>query len=297
MNIVGGQFTTLGNGLLYIAVIETKVNPNSTRMLFYNGEKVVGEHTVNTRIMSVDASLKEIKIASADKFGSVVISGGDSVEFEFIDGPGTGKGKFGYLTRLKFIGAELYACGDLCQVYKRSSRGWTAIDEAIRVHDKKSVGQALNDMDGFSPDEIYAVGDRGRIFCLGDGKWQIVDSLTNVSLEKVTCHEDGFVYIAGNNGTLIRGRKDQWELWASLEDEGGSDRLWGLNFFQDELYCCTANTLYKIVDRNFKKVDIPIPQEGSYFDIIRGMDCLWIFSVNQLLSFDGSEWKRHGILP
>jgi len=295
MSIISAEFTNIGGGLLYIAIIEKELDKNSTRMVFYNGKEIVGEHTINARIMDVGAASVEAKVASADKNGTIVITDGDFVKFEFIDGPGTGKDKFGYLSRIKFIDSELFVCGDLCQVYKRESAGWQAIDDDIRVMDKKAVGQAINDIDGFSQKEIYAVGDRGRIFCLVDDKWKIFDSITNVSLEKVMCSDDGFAYVVGGNGTLIRGRNNQWELWANLEDEEGRDKLWSVNIYRDEIYCCTAFGLYKVVDKIFEKVHIPIKKEGSYFDLICGMDCLWLLASNQLLSFDGLEWNSHTI--
>lgn len=295
MSIISGKFTKIGGGLIYIAIIDKDQNKNVTRMVFYNGKKVIGEHTVNARIMDVSAALVEPKVASADKNGTIVITDGDSVNFEFIDGPGTGKGKYGYLSRVKYIDSELFACGDLCQVYKRESGVWKRIDDEIRIEDKMAVGQAINDLDGFSQQEIYAVGDRGRVFCLAGNNWKVFDSITNVSLEKIKCSNDGFAYVVGDKGTLLRGRNDKWELWATLEDEGGNDRLWSVNIFQDEIYCCTAYDLYKVVDNTFIKIQIPIRREGSYLDLIRGMDSLWILASNQLLSFDGISWNSHSL--
>ncbi|WP_341325083.1 hypothetical protein [Methylotuvimicrobium sp. KM2] len=189
----------------------------------------------------------------------------------------------------KTISGYVFACGMLRQVYHRTNEGiWKNISATSPKAEEKVGFEAI---DGFSLNEIYAVGWSGEIWEYFDSKWIARSSPTNLILTSVCCAPDNSVYIGGQNGTLIKGRNDSWEI-IQWEDDIDID-IWDLHWFQNKLYVATIRNLYTLegntlVDVNFGETDIT-----SCFNLTEAEGVMWSIGHEDVLSFDGNKWQKY----
>src|SRR5262245_13931437 len=99
------------------------------------------------------------------------------------------------------IGGYVYACGMKRQVYKRTGEKRWIDMSAPPVGPTEKFG--FEAIDGYSEDEIYAVGWGGEIWQYNGSKWANCKSPTNVILSAVCCAPDKTLYIAGQKGVLV----------------------------------------------------------------------------------------------
>jgi hypothetical protein len=187
------------------------------------------------------------------------------------------------------IGGFVFACGMKRQVYQRIDEDqWVDISAPFPANNEKAGFEAI---DGFSTKEIYAIGWGGEIWKFNGTKWANKASPTNVILTSVCCAPNGVVYICGQQGVMITGRQDAWEL-VEWEDDVSVD-LWDLCWFQDKLYVATMTNLYtfeqnRLVEVDFGEIDTP-----TCFSLTTADGVLWSIGRDDVVSFDGKSWQRY----
>jgi photosystem II stability/assembly factor-like uncharacterized protein len=130
------------------------------------------------------------------------------------------------LRALSTIGGRAYACGMLREVYVRTGEAqWQAISAPEA---SPGVPAGFEAIAGLGEENIYAVGWRGEIWQRKDDGWIQRDSPANVILTGVCCTDDGYAYICGQNGTLIKGRDDQWAI---IDHELPTQDYWDIHAF------------------------------------------------------------------
>jgi hypothetical protein len=107
----------------------------------------------------------------------------------------------------------------------------------------------------------------------------------------VCCAGDGVVYAVGQQGTMLRGRRDRWELvpW----EEEVSVELWDLCWFGDKLYVAAINGLFTLEGNLLAPVDFGIVDTPTCFSLTTADGVLWSIGRDDVLSFDGSAWRRY----
>ncbi len=114
------------------------------------------------------------------------------------------------LRRLVAVGETIYACGMNRAVLERTGPGqWSPVGPPARDADATVVG--FEGLAGFDAREMYAVGWHGELWWRDEGTWRRVESTTQANLTSVTCADDGFVYVVGHDGVLLKGRRDSWQ--------------------------------------------------------------------------------------
>ena len=108
--------------------------------------------------------------------------------------------RYGSFRSLAEIGGQAYAVGLRGMAYRLDELvKWTRIDEGLsRDFDVQAIH-------GFDATDIYAVGFRGELWHFNSRQWTRCELPTNVNLASVKCARDGFVYVAGHGGILMRG--------------------------------------------------------------------------------------------
>jgi hypothetical protein len=273
---------------LYLACGFTTSNVAESRMLLLSSEGKWGRHDVNSRVRSVDVGCNPFTFYALGKDGMVSLGDRDGIKFEFISDAGTGINKYGYVKRIRHIGEQLYVCGDLHQVYRRSRNAWAHIDNGILIKDYRAVGRSLNDIHGMDEADIYTVGDRGVIFHYDGKKWQEIISPTNCNLERVLCRSKDEIYACGAHGTLLRGNKNGMEIIQT--DDQFRETLWGLAWFQDKIYVTSVLNIWMLNGQELQKVEHGITVSGSYNRLSASKNTLWSIGVNDLLTYDGHSW-------
>lgn len=69
----------------------------------------------------------------------------------------------------------------------------------------------FDDIDGFGPDDLYAVGGNNDVWHYDGKGWIPLDVTEQFRPKVVCCAEDGYVYIAGAWGMVVRGRDAEWQ--------------------------------------------------------------------------------------
>jgi hypothetical protein len=209
--------------------------------------------------------------------------------------------KFGPLLGTRAIGGRAFATGYRRQVYLRSGPGrWEIIDGTIpgEKRDDKNPVPAFESIDGFGPNDLYVVGNRGQIWHFDGAAWMALASPTNVQLMSVLCASNGAVYACGQLGIVIRGRDNLWEV---IHDDPGAGYLWDIHEFQGRIFCVSHGILYELKDGDLAPLPLPdypsldggIPV--SFYKLATCRDCLWSIGAKDVITFDGQEWKR--VLP
>ena len=143
------------------------------------------------------------------------------------------------LRAVNTIDGYAVACGMRRQVYIRTDEeAWSAIN--VPETDEME-GTGFEAIAGYSMDEIYAVGWNGEIWKWDGKEWHDQVSPTNIILTGVTCAGDGYVYVCGQDGALIRGRDGRWTV---LDVDNMNSDFWDVHWFDGKLYIATMQTLY-----------------------------------------------------
>lgn len=143
------------------------------------------------------------------------------------------------LRRLAAVGDSIFACGMNRVVLERISVGeWSSVGPSAN----DSAVVSFEAIAGFDSRELYAVGWRGELWWRDDGTWKRVESTTTANLNAVTCAADGFVYVAGHDGVLLKGRRDQWQRTTTMT----RDDLRGVATFDGKVHVITDSAIDEI---------------------------------------------------
>ncbi len=199
------------------------------------------------------------------------------------------EGKSGHLRCARAIGGRAYIAGMDRQVYRRAAKGrWEAVDAGLPYEEEEVV--SFEAIDGFSENEIYAVGRKGEIWRFDGKRWRQIDTPTNLILLGVHCAEDGVVYVCGQVGTLLRGRNDEWEI---VKQKATQQDFWDVAWFKGSLYLATRDVLYVLRDGQMAPVDYgddDIPFSFYRFSVSPAE--LWTIGSKDAMRFDGTTWSR-----
>jgi hypothetical protein len=220
----------------------------------------------------------------------MVAIGEDGEVFTYVGGTDTDeriKPKPICLRNIGVVDGLAYACGMNRQVYRRSGENsWQAMHAPAPKRNEDTGFEAI---DGFSAKEIYAVGWEGEIWDWDGSKWLSRGSPTNLILTGVCCAGDKKVYACGQNGTLLRGRHDAWDV---IDLEEFTDDFWDVHWFKRKLYLATMTELFTYTSAGLEPVDFGDDAPGSCYRLTDAEGVLWSVGSDDVFSFDGTGWTR-----
>lgn len=187
------------------------------------------------------------------------------------------------------IDGVIYTAGMSRQVYKRkTSSTWVEIDHDV-VYEGEKIDIGFNTIGGFDCSEVYAAGLNGEIWNYDDHQWREIQSPTNVHLHSMCCASNGFVYIGGRSGVLIRGRHDLWEIF----DTDIKETIWDVCWFIDKLYLLTNKGVFLYIDGKLEKIQNDLLDYGDFLRFSSSKDRIWIFGQKRIVQFDGLLWHEY----
>ena len=249
----------------------------------YKGNWVDGANTDWDSTAIAHAKLPSVRLVFIGEDGDVCTYVGGKSTTEIIDPAPI------IIRNAKTVDGYVFACGMRRQVYKRVDEGkWVDISASFSNPGDKAGFEAI---DGYSGNELYAVGWSGEIWQYDGSKWADRASPTNVILSSVCCAPNGVVYVAGQNGILIKGRHDSWEI-VEWDDDADVD-IWDLCWFNDNLYVASINYLFTLQGNELVDVDFGEVELSSCYSLTEAEGVMWSIGNEDVLSFDGTTWQRY----
>ncbi len=233
--------------------------------------------------IAVHSKFKEFLVA--DRAGDVYYFGlGKNKQYE----PSTGG-----IIGLKNIDGSIYGVGASRSVRKRlDTGGWNLSQELKNIPGaQQASGKGFKDIDGFSQNDIYAVGGERDVWHFDGEDWTPLDiSRRPFFCTCVVCAEDGYVYIGGENGVIARGRGD---IWKTYYPEDHEEDFKSIVSYRGRVFAGTEEDTFIIGE---DLIPQPYDFEGQLRPIAgrfmyTAYDRLLIASnFNQVAFFDGEKW-------
>jgi hypothetical protein len=154
------------------------------------------------------------------------------------------------IMQLRNIAGKAYVAAAWRTVYRREGpNNWTCLcgndQEEIEAFKKTNRDYGFNDIGGFAEDDIYACGGDGDVMHYNGKSWRQLYCPTNEELHAICCAPDGKVYIGSDQGSVVVGRGDQWEILKSKAPKPIYDMTW----FKDRLYiACPTYGIYELYE-------------------------------------------------
>lgn len=214
-------------------------------------------------------------IGSGDQHLERVIGGKSSKKYSF-RGIGT-------------VADDVYAVGMGPIAYLRESPNkWKKmkIESQSRKQDHVRGFEAI---DGYGPNELYAVGWEGEIWSYMGASWKLEASPTNLILYDLCATPEDEVFACGQAGTIIQGRGSIWEV---IEIDEFDDDFWGVEWFQGKLYLATLDALYCYDGESIEWVDMKLEGSFSGYQLSVNDGVMWSIGGNDVLMYDGTSWTR-----
>jgi len=173
---------------------------------------------------------------------------------------------------IQLIGDYVYIVGPARAVYRRVGvKDWQLFNigtqddlmiDNIKKGKRSEFSYAFLSIDGFSENDMYAVGNKGEAWHYDGNKWSMIDLPTNADLHKVHCAKDGYVYISGDEYTILKGKGDNWEyiLNSQIEKPFDEHLIEAIAWFDGALYVGTQQGLYKYKNNIFEKIPLTPPE-------------------------------------
>ncbi|CAM3610251.1 hypothetical protein VA7868_03565 [Vibrio aerogenes CECT 7868] len=194
---------------------------------------------------------------------------------------------------LKNIHGTIYGATSARITYKRiGPDNWIKDERLKNIPGGDQTSQkGFRDIDGFSENDIYAVGGDRDVWHLDEQGWSPVDiSRQPFYCTCVVCAEDGYVYIGGRFGAIARGRGDEWETYYPEElthDIESIASYRGRIFVGTQKQTCVLGENLIPESYDFEG-QLPL-MAGHY--IYTAYDRLLIANnFNQVAFFDGEKW-------
>jgi len=233
----------------------------------------------------------EIMVFATGPDGIVSIGTLAGATEEIIDPSLDGPSRRGPIRDLQLIAGVPYAAGMGRQVYRREGvDNWTRQDQGVVLPRGEIQLCGFNSIDGLSEDTIYAVGFNGEIWLRNHNKWQQQDSPTNLVLHKVKVVREDLIFASGQMGTLLRSDGNHWEI---IEHEATTDDLWGMEWFQGELYLACDSGLFKLDSKDqLVEVDMQLSPKPTCRHLHANDGVLWSCGPKHVTwTEDGQTWN------
>jgi len=210
---------------------------------------------------------------------------------ETIDSSNQGPSDLVTMRQMRCIGDSIYAVGMARHAYRRVGPDqWLEIDQGVFVpRAQRTSAVGFNALAGRKGTEIYAVGYKGEIFFFDGTAWEQQASPTNIALNDVAVAPDGTVYTCGLAGTIVRGRRNQWE---SVTQDLTSANFWSVVVFNEIAYLSNYDGVFRLDDNVLRRVEFGpgICLDTAYLDARDGV--MWSVGHKDIaFTENGVDWS------
>lgn len=266
----------------------------TSRLIWLFDDGWASENVEDDFIVSITFSESRNSVYSLGRNGLVRCSGGAGLPISFDDVCGNYKDiriadaeDRGFMSKIRAIGDDVYACGWGSQIYRLGRNGWASFGLGL----PSDTRLAFLDINGPASDNLYAVGMDGVIAHFNGKSWSIVDSGTNINLFSTTVLANGEMIVTGAEGMVIRGAGENWRQMTPPSVTGN---LWDVVEFNGAIFAVSQSSptgLLQCDADSWVPAHIGIPFKPTTHRLSSGHGQLWSVGEYHLLKFDGVRWE------
>lgn len=190
----------------------------------------------------------------------------------------------GPLRQVRLVGDKVICGGSVGQVY------WLNGDH-FEPLPKLTIGgiePTIEGICGSSVNDFIVVTSEGLGAYFDGFHWHDLDFPTNASLTSV-CRLDGGDYaIAGYNGTILLGNREQWSIIEPIDDER---MYWGIATLNGTVYASHSGGIDIIRDDKVTPLEIPKANLFEFTGLANGADGIWSCSGQTIGLITTDGWR------
>ena len=192
----------------------------------------------------------------------------------------------GPLRKLRAFGDAVVAVGMDRRVYEfRPDETW--FDRSAPATRAKPV-TGFEAVTGSGLEDFYCAGWRGEIWHCAAGKWQQIDSPTNIMITDLTLAGDT-VYGCGLAGLILVGSGAQWRVL----DQGAFDLdLYSICVYEGRIFAASLYGVYELKQDKLHDVDYGIVPPTTAHTLCSTPEGLGVIGAKDLFFFDGATWRK-----
>lgn len=200
------------------------------------------------------------------------------------------------ITRTVGVSGHVYAIGRPMRIYRREGvDNWSHHNNRVALTAlERHKEDAFHDLDGFSPHNMYAVGDSGALWHYDGDNWRVQDFPTTLNLRTVVCANDGNIYITDSEGSIWYRKNGHWQICVKGEGVGFRDSVW----FAGYLWCAADFELCILESNRLipaqQAIHQPMPESLQRFcsrlSVSPDGHYLLVGNDDGLVRYDGTAW-------
>jgi len=185
---------------------------------------------------------------------------------------------------IRNIDGVTYAGGVNNSLFQFAGSNWSKVHDGdiIDAPDLKSHEGLV----GFNASELYAFGWGGALYSNVGGLWEKIETPTNVILTDGDVLGDT-VFIAGQVGTIIKGRADKWEV---VENDLLKQDIWSVRAFENAVYFSCLSGILRLKKDELTLVKGLGSGMRTAMSLFVGPSGLWSVGASDIVLFDGEDW-------
>jgi hypothetical protein len=185
-------------------------------------------------------------------------------------------------------------CGGVRSVAKMIEKNtWLSYTHLIPPHADRSIG-GFQDIDGFTENDLYAVGGQGDVFRFDGILWHHVEFPSNAWISTVCCGGDGNVYISGAEGLTFVGRDNKWK---KITDGGLNLGFRDMVWHEDRVWCTNDYGVWTIHNNKLSRPDLPSEIAVCAGHLAVGDEVLLLGGLGGAALLQNGKWENIYLRP
>lgn len=190
----------------------------------------------------------------------------------------------GPLRQIRIVGGDVICGGSVGQMYRLIGDQFEAFPQLII----DGVEPTIEGICGNSVNDFVVVSSDGLGALFNGSDWHNLDLPTNVNLTSVCLLDDGRYAIAGYNGTILLGNREQWTIIEPIDEERS---YWGIASRDGGVYVSHSGGIDMLCDNKLSSLDIPDVSQYEITGLTTSTDGIWSCSGQTIGIITADGWR------
>lgn len=190
----------------------------------------------------------------------------------------------GPLRQIRIVGGDVICGGSVGQMYRLNGDQFEAFPQLII----DGVEPTIEGICGNSVNDFVVVTSDGLGAFFNGSDWHNLDLPTNVNFTSVCVLEDGRYAIAGYDGTILLGNREQWSIVEPIDEERS---YWGIASRDGVVYVSHSGGIDMLRDNKITSLDIPEASQYEFTGLTTSTDGIWSCSGQTIGIITADGWR------